>query len=268
MDLSKWLASALAHSGMSQAELARQMSEHLGRSIDRAAVNKMLRLVQRPSGGKPRRLSADEMVAVEKITGYAAPAGARRKLIDSFDPYAPDPVIDPDAQSAESSVDGGIRTPDLPSGAILEADLKIGLGSGQMSVPGLELLHHSGATYAAEGIRDWWRFPEHFIRGRFRVPVSRIRCFQADGDSMWPTIADGDMVFVDIGHRLVSPDGVYALSDMYGGVSCKRLTLLPPTDGQPARIRVSSDNAGHETYERDPEQVVIAGRYLGRLTTR
>lgn len=63
--LSNWLQSALEASGVSQADLSRALTERLGRSIDRAAVNKMTK------GG--RAIHGDELIAIEEITGYEAP---------------------------------------------------------------------------------------------------------------------------------------------------------------------------------------------------
>lgn len=63
--LSKWLNDAISTSGISQAELARQLTESLGRSVDRAAINKM-------SKGK-RKVAADELVHISKLTNYPAP---------------------------------------------------------------------------------------------------------------------------------------------------------------------------------------------------
>lgn len=50
---------------MSQVEMARLLTERLGRSIDRAAVNKM-------SKGT-RAIAGDELIEIQKITGVAAP---------------------------------------------------------------------------------------------------------------------------------------------------------------------------------------------------
>jgi SOS-response transcriptional repressor LexA len=63
--LDAWIKDALAHSRLSQAELARRLTEHLHRAIDRAAVNKM-------TLGK-RAVAGDEMIAIEEITGFPAP---------------------------------------------------------------------------------------------------------------------------------------------------------------------------------------------------
>jgi transcriptional regulator with XRE-family HTH domain len=63
--LSEWLQTALNDSGVSQSELARLLTERLARSIDRAAVNKMLK--------GSRTISGEELLAIEAITGITAP---------------------------------------------------------------------------------------------------------------------------------------------------------------------------------------------------
>ena len=65
VDLSDWLAHALAHRKMSQAELGRQLTEALSRSIPRSAVNKM-------ALGE-REISAQELLAIAKILGVPPP---------------------------------------------------------------------------------------------------------------------------------------------------------------------------------------------------
>jgi SOS-response transcriptional repressor LexA len=63
----QWVKAAMQHAKMpSQAELARQLSQKLRRSIDRAAVNKMIK--------GERDVSADEMLAIEEITGLPVPS--------------------------------------------------------------------------------------------------------------------------------------------------------------------------------------------------
>lgn len=63
--LNQWLEGALKRGGISQAELARQLTRSLGRSIDRAAVNKML------SGD--RKIDANEMLMIAELTGEPPP---------------------------------------------------------------------------------------------------------------------------------------------------------------------------------------------------
>ncbi|WP_229447213.1 LexA family transcriptional regulator [Nitratireductor sp. B36] len=64
--LSRWLQEALEASGVSQSELSRRLTEMLGRSIDRAAVNKMVK--------GARAIAGDELIAIQTITGMEAPS--------------------------------------------------------------------------------------------------------------------------------------------------------------------------------------------------
>jgi SOS-response transcriptional repressor LexA len=63
--LSEWLREAIKQSGVKQAAIARELTQRLGRSIDRAAVNKMA------TGG--RAIAGDELLEIERITGLTAP---------------------------------------------------------------------------------------------------------------------------------------------------------------------------------------------------
>lgn len=63
--LSQWLQDALETSGVGQSELSRQLTRSLGRSIDRAAVNKMTK--------GTRAIAADELKVIERVTGHEAP---------------------------------------------------------------------------------------------------------------------------------------------------------------------------------------------------
>jgi len=157
----------------------------------------------------------------------------------------------------------------VPPDAILEADLRIGMGGGGTTVV-TDLMDPNGNSYAAEGIRDWFRLPEHVVSGRFRVPARRVRCFEAVSDSMQPTVYDGDMVFVDIGHRTPSPPGIYALADVLGGVILKRLEISSARsrdENDPIEVKIISDNPKHSPETRTLDEISIVGRYLGRLTT-
>ena len=63
--MERWAKSAIDASGLSQAEIARQMAAALGRSIDRAAINKIYK--------GTRKLSADEMIELARLTGTDVP---------------------------------------------------------------------------------------------------------------------------------------------------------------------------------------------------
>ena len=63
--LSEWLQNALHQTGTSQAALARALTTRLGKSIDRAAVNKMVK--------GTRRIAAEEMLAISEYLGVPTP---------------------------------------------------------------------------------------------------------------------------------------------------------------------------------------------------
>ena len=64
--LAEWLQSALEASSTSQSALARALTDSLGRSVDRAAVNKMIKGL--------RAISGDELKVIERVTGWEAPS--------------------------------------------------------------------------------------------------------------------------------------------------------------------------------------------------
>lgn len=69
-NIHEWVGEALAFRGLSQSELARQLTDILRRSIDKAAVNKMI-------SGK-RDVSVDEMVAISDCTGFPMLLGEQK----------------------------------------------------------------------------------------------------------------------------------------------------------------------------------------------
>jgi SOS-response transcriptional repressor LexA len=67
--MAQWVEAAMLHSGMSQSDLARRLAERLRVDFDRSKINKIVL-------GK-RKVSADELFAIEEATGYPAPATLR-----------------------------------------------------------------------------------------------------------------------------------------------------------------------------------------------
>jgi SOS-response transcriptional repressor LexA len=68
--MAQWVETAMLHSNnMSQAELARLLAQRLRVDFDRSKVNKIVI--------DKRQVSAEEMLAIEEITGYPAPAAIR-----------------------------------------------------------------------------------------------------------------------------------------------------------------------------------------------
>lgn len=155
----------------------------------------------------------------------------------------------------------------VPAGAIAEMNLRGGLGTGTLSIVTQEP-HASGASYAAEEVRDWWRLPDWMVRATLNSAPSQLACFPADGDSMEPTIRAGDVVFINVTHRFPSPDGIYAIADPFGGVQVKRLEVVSSYNEDPVRVRIISDNPRHTTVERVLTEVMVVGRVVGTFSRK
>ncbi|WP_372922874.1 helix-turn-helix transcriptional regulator, partial [Roseovarius sp.] len=86
---------------------------------------------------------------------------------------------------------------------------------------------------------------------------SQLRIMHVEGDSMAPTLLDGDTVLVDMTRRAPNPPGIFVLDDGMGLVA-KRLEHIPNSD--PPAVRVISDNGFYSPYERTADEVHIVGR--------
>ena len=115
-----------------------------------------------------------------------------------------------------------------------------------------------GTTVEAEDHcgRDF-HFRRAWIRERLKAAPSLLRVMAVQGDSMLPTLNDGDTILVDLNQRNPSPPGVFVLHDGMGLVA-KRLEHVPMSE--PPRVRIISDNARYSPYECTAEEVNIIGR--------
>lgn len=100
--LALWVRDALKHAGISGAELARRLTERLGRSFDRAAIQKMT-ILEGTQKTKPRLVKADEMMAIAEITGYPPPVEAtevtyvqRLSWVPAGDWWLPEQIVEGD----------------------------------------------------------------------------------------------------------------------------------------------------------------------------
>lgn len=144
-----------------------------------------------------------------------------------------------------------------------EIDVTSGLGGGGLTIR--ENTVQNGIVFDREVVRDVWRVPDSILN-RFGARPQHIKAFPSRGDSMTPTINDGDVVFADTRHRVPSPPGVYVLADEFGGVVVKRLEVISRPNDDPVIVRVSSDNPRHSDRELTLDEIRIIGIYIGRFT--
>ncbi|CUH39481.1 putative HTH-type transcriptional regulator [Jannaschia seosinensis] len=102
-----------------------------------------------------------------------------------------------------------------------------------------------------------YHFRRSWIKGSLKASPSQLRIIHVEGDSMTPTLLDGDTVLVDLNQRAPNPPGIFVLDDGLGLVA-KRLEHIPNSD--PPAVRVISDNKHYPEYERTADEIHIVGR--------
>ncbi len=137
-------------------------------------------------------------------------------------------------------------------------------GGGFILIPRLTLKDEAGMAVQGieQGERQRYAFRRQWLLSKGKV--EELALIETRGDSMDPTIADGDAVLIDCSKKKVIDGNVYALRTK-NAVMVKR---LQPTGA--ARIKVMSDNKLYDSYEIDLEtgdieiigQVIWIGREL------
>ncbi len=101
-------------------------------------------------------------------------------------------------------------------------------------------------------------FRGDWLRGVTAAQADELAVIAVHGDSMYPTLADGDTVLVDLTQRRPSGDGIYIIR--FGEfVLVKRLHLDPVR----REVTISCDNANYPPLAPvDPTDVDVAGRVI------
>lgn len=168
-----------------------------------------------------------------------------------------------DEPDATIGTETGVRG--LASDASPQIDVTAGMGGGGLTILSEGVPGKAGMTFAAEHVRDYWRLPPSVLAA-LGLRASDVSILMVQGDSMHPTINEGDFVFIDTRHRWPSPDGLYALADSFGGIVVKRLEISrEPTEDSEGQVRVISDNSRHAPKTQTIEETRIIGRVIRRF---
>lgn len=189
-------------------------------------------------------------------------SSARNPVIRSYDPDN-----HTDHESDEAATFGsvtGVRG--IPEDGSAQLDVTGGLGAGGLSIVSEGVPGRHGMTFAAEQIRDYWRLPPAILI-TLGLAAHDVAIIPVQGDSMLPTLNEGDVVFIDTRHRLPSPPGLYAILDEIGGVVIKRLEIASAPGDEDQIVSVISDNPRHAPKQWRAEQVQIIGRVLRKFGT-
>ncbi|HWW56380.1 MAG TPA: S24 family peptidase [Sphingopyxis sp.] len=130
-------------------------------------------------------------------------------------------------------------------------------------------LRHVDISYAMGAGSNFDDYPDEmpvlfdpgFLRSLTQAPPEMLFVAEGDGDSMFPTMINGDQVIIDRTQRhLTMQDRIWALS-VHGAAMIKRLRTVGPN-----RVRIMSDNTTIPPEEVDADDVFIAGRvvWIGR----
>ncbi len=125
------------------------------------------------------------------------------------------------------------------------------------ALPGHSLRTMNGrGALENQQIVDYVSFQTEWLQRALNVDLRNLALVEVIGDSMSPTIDEGDLVLVDLREARFRHDGVYVLrtgSDL----AVKRLQRQP--DGE---LLIRSDNPAYESSTVKPDDVALLGRVV------
>lgn len=166
--------------------------------------------------------------------------------------------------SARWLIQGGGEEPEAEEEERTETELEVAAKNmGLALIPQLELGYSMGggsvfSDYRHMGVmpfeRDW-------LKGIMRGSFKDLFVARGSGDSMTPTLLDGDIVLIDTAQkRIEQQDRIWALS--YGDLGMiKRVRRLPT-----GAYRILSDNQAVPPIDAVDDEMYVVGRvvYIGR----
>lgn len=129
----------------------------------------------------------------------------------------------------------------------------------QIPVLDVEASAGHGALAGNETKAGQFGFDDKWLRKLTQAKPTNLSIIKVTGDSMEPTLHDGDEVLVDVSDEQSKlRDGIYVLR-MDGALNVKRIAIEP----QGRKISVVSDNAAYPSWQGlDRRSVNIVGRVL------
>lgn len=112
------------------------------------------------------------------------------------------------------------------------------------------------STLQSPQIVNYIALRSEWLRRRLNTEAKSLMLIEAVGDSMSPTIDEGDLVLVDLRDSRFRLDGVYALRSA-GEIAIKRVQRRP--DG---KLAIRSDNPAYEPAVVASDSIAIVGRVI------
>lgn len=254
------LAKELGYKGASSIQRYGNPEQYAGGWLPPDLVRKLMKAVVGKGDPAITEIEVAELAGPEFTLVYQALSDGRLKRGDD-EPSGPSRAAQTVGEKAYSSEMGAVG---IPPGSIAEIDLAAGMGGGGLSIE-TQISDHNGLTFSADAVRDYWRLPD-WLLGSINARAKSVTAIQTKGDSMEPTLYSGDVVFIDLNHRVPSPEGLYAIIDDFGGVVVKRLEVSGRDDDGDILIEVIADNPRHSRKTEKASNVHIVGRVAGRFS--
>lgn len=132
----------------------------------------------------------------------------------------------------------------------------------KVNVYDIEAAAGAGAIVENNDVANKLAFKKSWIRSSSNATSNDLAVITVSGDSMNPTLYDGDRILVDMTQTSLKNDGIYVLrnEDM---ILVKRISLNPVTK----LCTIKSDNTFYESWEGcQPKDLDILGRviWMGR----
>jgi phage repressor protein C with HTH and peptisase S24 domain len=157
------------------------------------------------------------------------------------------------------------RAPRSPSAGNLPAEIVSMGGDSWALLPVYDTRASAGPGREIDNETVIYRiaFREEWVRSVTQAPMSDLAVIAVDGDSMEPTLRQGDTVLVDFGQkRPQRKDGIYVIRTD-GGLQVKRLQFELASGS----LAILSDNKAYEPQHGvKPDDLAVVGRviWLGR----
>lgn len=162
---------------------------------------------------------------------------------------------DGDLPPAAKAADRHQAEPDQP--VMRKADE----GTVSLKVVDLNLAMGDGGNLDDWADEESVEFDLNLLRSITRSPAARVIVVRPRGDSMFPTLLNGDWVLIDTTQRTLNLDDKIWACSVYGAGAVKRLKAIGK-----GKVEVRSDNPIAGNREVDAGDLVILGRviWIGR----
>jgi phage repressor protein C with HTH and peptisase S24 domain len=141
--------------------------------------------------------------------------------------------------------DGASVATEPPSDLVAVYDIEVSAGNGAIPVD-------------FESQVGQLAFPPGYLRHITSAPIQQLAIVTVKGDSMSPTLREGDVVMIDTTKRNLGYDGLFVLR-MDGALHVKRVNR----GGRAGVVRILSDNRdSYPPTERDLSEVEAVGKVL------